>query len=233
MTIHEIEATLDDLIARHSDLDEAMLTTLLSASGWDEKTTGEAKILLKGRLRGRPTSVATMQSINNEAPTQVTQPVSTPELLSLPVNEIIQPVKIGNEISVPIPEQPAVVVPVVAQEQVVPVPEPQSLITPIVPPVTISNPNNNQELPHDLPLKPFESAPQVWPFSKYKDVFYGEVMPKLSDEEKKLAEKQRVEQLHIEATPLTGKDESLIFMACVALVAILLLLGYMYSNGRL
>jgi hypothetical protein len=41
------------------------------------------------------------------------------------------------------------------------------------------------------------------------------------------------EEIVAEAVPMTKGDESLVMLAGVMLVAILLILGYMYSNGRL
>lgn len=91
--------------------------------------------------------------------------------------------------------------------------------------------------PDNLPLRPFEKTNHVWPFSRYKDVFYGEVMPienpTLTKEEKKLVEKQQIEEVYIEKTPMTEKDKELILIASTMLFIVLLLLGYMYLNGRL
>lgn len=108
--------------------------------------------------------------------------------------------------------------------------EKESLIVPIV----TSNPRVfDTELPGNLPLRPFESGPSVWSFSKYKDVFYGEVMPPVSREEKHLKEKKVTEHFNVEKTPLDKEDESLVFLAGTMLLVIILILGYMYSNGRL
>jgi hypothetical protein len=89
------------------------------------------------------------------------------------------------------------------------------------------------ELPDNLPLVPFESAPNVWSFSKYKDVFYGEVMPAVNDEERHLKQKPVEEHILVEKVPLDRKDESLVVLAGTMLLVIIVLLGYMYSNGRL
>lgn len=128
--------------------------------------------------------------------------------------------------------------------------EPQSLIVPkeSTLPRVIKKP---VEIPEDLPLLPFESSEQVWSFSRYKDAFHGEVMPKKELEiletkqepihqpvlppinvKKALVPEDELE-IDLEKTPMTRGDESLVFLAGVMLFAIILILGYMYSNGRL
>lgn len=116
--------------------------------------------------------------------------------------------------------------------------EPQSLIEPD--PETKSS-NLETELPDNLPLKPFESAPHVWPFSKYKEVFYGEAATPLPPEERVLVKsmenqnkpEQIIKKVKIKRTGFDGEDESLIFLTGTTLFIILLLLAYMYSNGRI
>lgn len=93
------------------------------------------------------------------------------------------------------------------------------------------------EPPENLPLKPFESAPHVWPFSKYKDVFHGETMPVLPPDEQVLvagpSQEHHLKKIKIKRTGFDGEDEGLIFLTGTTLLIILLLLAYMYSNGRL
>lgn len=109
-------------------------------------------------------------------------------------------------------------------------------------------------IPPDLPLLPFESSPHVWSFARYKNVFHAE--DAVPEEEVRVIEQNRKELRHIttketdieelkkdsphedveiiiEKTPMTREDESLVFLAGVMLLAIILILGYMYSNGRL
>jgi hypothetical protein len=154
------------------------------------------------------------------------------------------------------------------------VPEAQSLIEPSSETAT---PRKKDEIPHNLPLRPFETSEHVWPFSRYRDIFYGESEPEpklemkeetkrgdfagdqaqkgdvkdegaahLSAEEAKTEKKEegyaektpvavpaRAPEKEIIPVPLTKGDEKLVVLACVMLLVILLLLGYMYSNGRL
>jgi hypothetical protein len=112
------------------------------------------------------------------------------------------------------------------------------------------------DIPEDLPLLPFESSPHVWSFSRYKNVFHGErasgrdaEKPQVDFlEQKKEAfpsiakpqvtpfvpvKKEDDQEVELQKTPLTRGDESLVVLAGVMLLVIILILGYMYSNGRL
>lgn len=104
------------------------------------------------------------------------------------------------------------------------------------------------EPPENLPLKPFESTPHIWPFSKYKEVFHGEVMTPLPPDERTLVNEVnqitkpvaiKTEEIHpqkkikIKRTGFDGEDEGLIFLTATTLLIILLLLAYMYGNGRI
>ncbi len=105
-----------------------------------------------------------------------------------------------------------------------------------------------EKIPENLPLLPFESSPHVWSFSRYKDVFHGEVMPDKIEPEyhqvsitplESLPQKHVVhdvsleDEIVVEKIPLNKEDESLVFLAGVMLLGIILILGYMYSHGRL
>ena len=97
------------------------------------------------------------------------------------------------------------------------------------------------EIPENLPLVPFESSPHIWSFSKYKSIFHKDekkeeqvkqqniALPVVEKKEKEVFE----EEIIIEKEPLTRGDESLVFLASGMLLVIILILGYMYSNGRL
>lgn len=122
------------------------------------------------------------------------------------------------------------------------------------------------ELPDNLPLVPFESAPHVWSLGRYKDTFYGgpkveekkvEIPPAAAVYAKEqtevpvlvsvvtetpkppvinqptLVQKEPEVELDFEKTPISKGEESLVVLAGVMLLAIMLILGYMYGNGRL
>ncbi len=232
MNINEIESTLQSLITRHPNLNEAMLTTLLASGGWDDKMIHDAILLFRS-------SAGKIQQTNS-APESFL-PIEEENILPASTDEEHQLLEHNPDIeseekSVPRDVSSEARTPrsVLAkwgsggkQEA-----EPQSLITSTV---TISQTKNVEESepPHNLPLRPFETTEHIWPFSRYKDVFYGEVMPEIKDDEKELVENHKTEHIYIERTALTYKDEELIFLAGIMLVVIVILLFYMYSNGRL
>lgn len=104
-----------------------------------------------------------------------------------------------------------------------------------------------EKIPDNLPLLPFESSPHVWSFSRYKDVFHGEVMPNKEElaqhttvvapvvvpQKQVIPDVSLEDEIVVEKIPLNKNDESLVFLAGVMLLGIILILGYMYSNGRL
>lgn len=202
----------------------------------------------------------------------------------------------------PRPEETPLFVPVPDQSHMVEAPhestkeEPAPVLVVAQEPVSLlskkepSPPRNKEDLPHNLPLRPFETSEHVWPFSRYKDIFYGEdtapslveapivpqpepspvrpVTPLVAVPPREVFPPQKSESvlqadvsqfmtppppvpapvqepIHMpvfRAPPQVERkvvivektgDEKLVIMASVMLLAILLLLGYMYSNGRL
>lgn len=118
----------------------------------------------------------------------------------------------------------------------------------------------NVPLPENLPLLPFESSPHVWSFNKYKDVFHKDaqvkeeikvitVMPEKSvttassplapkvvitpESQGEIIQKINDTEVVIKSVPFKKEDKPLVFLAVIMLFAIILILGYMYSNGRL
>lgn len=233
MTLHEIEVNLHDLQSRHPGLDEDMLVMLLRAGGWDEKDITDAKTLFRGRVSS---------SVVELAPEPVSQ-----ELLP----DGIDPSRLLPEHTHELP----MVIEEKKEEK--PVAEPVSL-------VSSTKETGREHLPHNLPLRPFETSEHIWPFSRYRDVFYGEeegknvVVAKESPKEESVPPKPKEERSTsgvfkpgpvvlpepkkvplpppVPAPPpskTSHADEGLVIMACCMLLMVLLILGYMYSNGRL
>ena len=157
--------------------------------------------------------------------TTITPPLNGEEKMVIP------------SVEVPVPQILSVIPPVVAQSHdVITSNEPQSLVSPTS---EQSSSVKQVEIPDDLPMRPFESAPHIWPFSKYKQVFHGDVMPPLSEEERILANKNMppkkvlTKKVVVKRTGFDGEDEGLILMTGFSLLVIILLLAYMYSNGRI
>ena len=187
-----------------------------------------------------------------EVITPVLEQVSQEEALVHEAQKILEPIEIEV---VPILEQTlesSVVVPAVPVVSVAPTTEPQSLITHEDIPEKRS-PEKQGVLPSNLPLLPFESSPHIWSFAKYKDVFHKEatvqeeikvinVMPQEASsfvvKEKVFEEKPYIKigedvEVVMETIPLRKDDKPLVFLATIMLLAIIVILGYMYSNGRL
>ncbi len=242
MTLRETEETLRTLATRHPGLDEAMLITLLRAGGWEEKQIDEAKAIWKAGVR----------AVGLQKETASVMLPSMPEVEALP--SLVD----GNHLLSAHNEEP--------EEKKITVMEPQSLVTS----AEVRLVDKKEELPHNLPLRPFETSEHIWPFSRYRDVFYGDIFdetisqtareavplppvekavetpisipePALVVQEKSIEQviEKRVEvpvavpEVYTQQVKLSGGDEKLVMMAGAMLLVILLLLGYMYSNGRL
>ncbi len=327
MTLSEIETILEQLSARHAQLTPELLTTLLQASGWEEKTIKEALVLLSHKKNSLPLQQSTPSQQPQQIPqggatvateqqekavessslaegitfyhpdgseegvlatipdaAKVSRPVAvvekkvifeelTPQIVSqvapIEIPEVVQKVEeqhvskitehtveppvqsiIQKQIEpIPLPAQELSVVP---QTVVQVSKEPESLISHVEAPEK-KLAKRQEEIPSNLPLLPFESSPHIWSFARYKDFFHGEtpikeeiklitVMPveektaPVVIEEKpkpKVVPVKVEEDVVLEKIPLTKGDESLVFLAGVMLLVIILILGYMYSNGRL
>lgn len=210
MTINEIQSTLDQLKERHPKLDEGLITTMLSAGGWDEVSIKEAIVLFR---EGK-------KDLN--LPHQ--DNVSFPELPKLLLTEQINEEK----------EQPKESLVVSLQDNLVPN-------------------KSKSTIPEDLPLKPFESSPNVWTFSRYRDIFHGNEKEEIEPEKKEvvvdkiITEKPKEEviknietekilkpkELVLNKVPLTKKDEEIIASIGMFLLIVILMVIYMYLNNRL
>ncbi len=325
MTLSEIETILEQLSARHANLTPELLTTLLQASGWEEKTIKEALVLFSHKKNSQPLQQsAPAQQQTPQVATATTVPQQEQVQGSLPVGEGItfyhpdgseegvlvtvtddakvpRPVlpvekKVVSEAPVPqvlsqvvnmpqeasetvpqeVPQQVAEIkddtvsispepvtqehsqfvhvqeIPTVSQTVAQISKDPESLITHVEAPER-KLAKKQEEIPGNLPLLPFESSPHIWSFARYKDFFHGETPVKeevklitvMPSEEKvipvvveekpkpKVVPIKVEEDVVLEKIPLTKGDESLVFLAGVMLLVIILILGYMYSNGRL
>ena len=242
MTLHEIEQTLDTLRTRHPGLDESMLVTLLRSGGWEEKQVEEARMMFK---------VGGQQDSSSEE-THISLPPIETELVLPPTVDDKHLLVAHNEEAVSVQEDTQPVEPVEPVEEVihtiptVSVVEEQSLVSS----APVQSIEVRDGLPHNLPLRPFETSEHIWPLSRYKDVFYGNATQESHTEtaqpeiktttavEERVAYTRPIKVQPFIPTQTTPSepspgDEKLVIMACVMLLIILLLLGYMYSNGRL
>lgn len=237
MTIHEIQTTVDSLRERHHNLTEHLLTTLLQAGGWDERSCKEALVLF------REGGTSDKQSPDAYIATEKQLPAPHDMLLEQPVHE-----KVVAEIE-EVPQEISSHVEVVIDEEQVQQteqphlpegdfsktkePENASAVSEVQSLVFLDNVPEKKEdvtgLPDNLPLKPFDESSHTWSFSKYKDLFHQDV----SVDNPVVYDEPLPEPVPQPEQPLTKKDEGLIFIAGVSLVFVLLILLYMYSLGRL
>lgn len=240
MTLTETEEILRTLATRHPGLDDVMLVTLLRAGGWEEKEIQVARTLFSQMDLPKERSTSEQGG-----------------LLALP-EEMMLPAQVDNDHLLvsgdPAKEKQPLPSPIVEK-----VSEPQSLR------VSIEGHPKRDELPHDLPLRPFETSDHIWPFSRYKEIFFGDtheeksdlkpatapVLPELPEKKKeepvapvKLSapsfakEGSRISPLlerksSNEIYHSSNGDKKLVIIAVAMLAAVLFVLGYMYSNGRI
>lgn len=256
MTINEIEATLHTLEKRHLNLTEDTLLTLLKASSWEEKQIQEALAIFRVAHtlpEGHETSTERSPVLE-----KTNSPTSSPEVSAMvyydstgseerkpeiltdatTIRNDIPIIKSGADLSYVQPKAVEKEPGTQAQPQPPKTTEPESLI---IPTVTQTAPAKKVDPPGNLPLKPFESSDHVWPLSRYNDVFHGDVPPVLSRTEAKLVEEHKDDHkkeepekvVKLKRTGFDGEDEGLILLTGISLLIVLLLLAYMYSNGRL
>lgn len=241
MTLQETEETLRTLNKRHPGLNEVMLVTLLRAGGWEEKHVEEARLLFRSGGFSHDESPA------GNLPPLTEDPYLPPEIDEKHL--LVEHIPDQGPVSAPSPSVEQKAAPVERESLVV-----EKETTPV-----------QEEIPHNLPLRPFETSEHVWPFSRYRDVFFGEehYVKEVQKEQKEAVQQVEssisevsltkqsapisapVQESPLPVSPVPvpqttlpgnshkGGDDKLVVMACIMLLFILLLLGYMYSNGRL
>lgn len=307
MTLHEIETALKALIARHKGIQEEELKTLLQAGGWEEKAIQEALFLYRTvDLTSDTTQTSSPTTPLVEKKEKVIPDINltTDQTSVAPVGQSITPEEapVSKEssgtfikttgkpiekekikaIGLPQEEVTLSLVPdqndEIHQEEKHPLPLPEEVVaTKEVP--------HKEEIPANLPIKPYDASPHVVPFSAYKEVFYTPeerasepkretTVIKEDDnngiretretketretrevgetrETREIKETREVREIK-EAKPTSSfslfspnaieveanshhleTDTKIAILASVMLLAILFLLGYMYSNGRL
>ncbi|HCC06196.1 TPA: hypothetical protein DEP94_02480 [Candidatus Nomurabacteria bacterium] len=224
MTINEIQLNVDQLKERHPKLNEELMSTLLLAGGWDESSIKEAVMLFKSGQINEKSNLALPHQDN----------VS---LLELPKLSLLEEKKEDKEI--------------IEETQK------ESLVTSLVDNSLTNKIKVKATLPDDLPLKPFEASHNIWTFSRYKDIFHGNEKEEDIEEkveEKKVPEKEmpkvevaekeekiiipeqkvsKVEKLSLVKVPITKEDERIILTIGMLLLIVVILVIYMYLNGRI
>lgn len=231
MTISEIETTLNDLQTRHATLDEATVSLLLSSANWEQSAINEALAvfrssplkapLIQGNIDNKVSTGSGVQDLKVVSPLSTTQTsfkgddreVSTSNTVSGGTNSLVQP---------PV----AVVVPppkVLTEEK-------ESLVS------AVNHISKEVEPPENLPLKPFVTTPNVVPFSEYKTNYESvkkDAGAVVEEHKEQTHEAEVIKKVRIERSRFDMEDEGLIMLTGSMLLIILLLLAYMYTNGRL
>lgn len=237
MNINEVEIILETLCARHANLDEAMLVTLLTAGGWEEKNIRDAVVLFRTTHGGKrnnavqalfipptenpilPQAADISHTLMERVPSSEGKESTITESHREAISENSSP--LGASLSAGVMEKTEE--PIKESEVAPSKPQPRT------PAVDIQE----DTIPENLPLRPFESNSHVWPFSLYKDVFHSAAAPlsaPVVDEKKK---DEHLSDESFEVHPPLGKEDKLTLLAEIMLGVILLILAYMYSNGRL
>lgn len=246
MNLTEIKHAVEKIVALNPGITKERLTTLLVASGWEMGSIQEALVLYETITPDLPAPhvVAEDHRISEHTTTlpkddivSTPEPEETPtvakEVYTAPVVDVPEVVHVEQQITEP------------AQE------EPQSRIPETLPEEIATSKKEAPEIPDELPLRPFEGSPHVWSFSKYKAMFFGDDAPQseppvVTPPTPQVAEpvtvhREEVVHQHVHVTvpvvfkpePLSQKDKQLVITASVLLLVILLMLWYMYSQGRI
>lgn len=246
MNLTEIKHAVEKIVALNPGITKERLTTLLVASGWEMGSIQEALVLYETITPDLPAPhvVAEDHRISEHATTlpkddivSLSEPEETPivpeEVYIAPVVDVPEVVHVEQQGAQPLQEEPQSHIPETLPEEI---PTPKK---------------DAPEIPDELPLRPFEGSPHVWSFSKYKALFSGDdtshpeppvVIPQVPQvAEPVTVHREEVVHQHVHVTvpvvfkpePLSQKDKQLVITASVLLLVILLMLWYMYSQGRI
>ncbi len=212
MNLFDVKNALETIVRLNPGIKEERLIVLLQAANWDHAHIDEAVILFRG----------------------MTPEISAPQVdeKHLLAQHEEAPQSVSFDAVIPSPDKAPIASPYPPKEA-----EPIATHVPL-----------EEHLPASLPVKPFDASPQVLTFSKYKDMYHGgEIVPVLQKGGRTIISSSTGEELvHIPNTgfipkryvfdptePLTGTDVSLVFIVSMLIIIIVLLMGYMYTNGRL
>lgn len=246
MNLTEIKHAVEKIVALNPGITKERLTTLLVASGWEMGSIQEALVLYETITPDLPAPhvVAEDHRISEHTTTlpkddivSLSKPEETPivpeEVYIAPVVDVPEIVHVEQQSAQPLQEEPQSHIPETLPEEI---PTPKK---------------DAPEIPDELPLRPFEGSPHVWSFSKYKAMFFGDDAPQPEPPvvtpptpqvtEPVTVHREEVVHQHVHVTvpvvfkpePLSQKDKQLVITASVLLLVILLMLWYMYSQGRI
>jgi hypothetical protein len=223
MRLHEIELALKSILHINKDLNKERLQTLLEAAGWEEGDIRDAIIMWETE------SLAPVDEIDSD------------HLLSSSTVEMLPEIKVEKVLSEPTPKEelfPAredAYIPEVTGQAEKKEEAPTILPAPSIPEKQPRT-TKEEDLPRDLPLRPYDSSYVTVPLEDYEKRFAPHITPpekpapaatpvvhiaKASFEEARMG------------APLEKEDKYIVVLAIIMFLVLMLLLGYMYSNGRI
>lgn len=285
MKLYDIRTALKNLVHINKDLTKDRLTTLLQAAGWEEQDIKDAVLLWETNsfsdadtssqtaditlkedmtpveeVLDNATTIFAETSVSNDVlsaqiPKDAGSVENKEEKSSEDANATEQ-VDIEQAVDIPKSEPTA---PVKVEEPVVP----EQSGVPVTPPSVfdyVSKQTPHTELPHNLPLRPYESSYVTVPLNEYEKRFVSSTKspvdtmqtfnpqtvaaPVVTIDEKPRSATEAVlipqypkdQPLHIDRVveaPLETEDKYLAFIAIVLFVLIMFILGYMHIIGRI
>lgn len=276
MKLYDIRAALKNLVQINKELDKEKLTSLLHAAGWEEQDIKDALLLWETHsYDDAPTSNHNVDIILNEDmhPSKEILDTTTTLFAETSVSKDVQnkddiqnkQVETNTEVQVDVVREEShieVMSTVVTPEPSTPTQgtSPEDSKTFFVTPESafyhVSKKTTPEELPHNLPLRPYESSHVTVPLNEYQKRFVSHV-------------KTRVDTMHtthetstslasvvsnspastpavlppLQSTPIIiGKvieapfetqDKYLVFIASTLFILVMFILGYMHLSGRL
>lgn len=205
MTINDIENILVTLENRHPDLNDAMLITLLKAGGWEEKNIHDAVLIFRNTNGGR----------KKKAEHQELTPIlENPILPNIEEKEFLPEVMDSSHTLLEHNPEKEIIL------------EKEDELKSVAEQILVQDAGYIQkgELPGNLPLRPFESSPHVWPLSLYDEVFHDN---KNKEEMKECVEiKEEIKHNHFDfSNVLKNKDSRLAIFTGLILTMILVMLS--------
>lgn len=189
MTLHEIEKTLQTLISRNKDLTEEKLKTLLQAGGWEENTIEEGLFLFKNFNRAKSIGVLDVGNLQKEKTIKDNSVKEENKELALLENSggYIYPVAfqkkeiIKEEPVYSLIEEGIEKVKENSNEEIDEIKDQKSSEEVMMQELSedssdkeafeFSKELDKEPIPHNLPLRPFETSTLHVPFYKYRKLF--------------------------------------------------------------
>ncbi len=272
MKLYDIRIALKNLVRINKDLTKDRLTTLLEAAGWDEQDIKDAILMWETNAyvdaETTSTGVEIVEKEDITPSTNIAESATEIFAETALVKEVIVPKEekhIEEHIETPVKEVSAeesksVIVPLPIQDNVL-VEKQVKVEEKELPPSTfehVSKMSSHDELPHNLPLRPYESSFTTVALNEYEKRFASHVnhhvetmqshpnapsvvpesivVPKPIAPVREIPVFQPVMPIIVDKVveaPLETEDKYLVFIAIILFIFIMFILGYMHIAGRI